>query len=141
MLLCSLYTCKFSFQERQRNVVQNHTINQQNITLNPVIYFGMEIVLYSSCNSKHLDFRSWGKPWSYLQPTTDINGTLIAYHRKMDRRWWRAQVESVGLLNLEHHIILDVRMLLVCNYIDSFERQIKQCKIVIIALSVGTLSI
>ncbi|XP_009604142.1 uncharacterized protein [Nicotiana tomentosiformis] len=35
--------------------------------------------------------RSWGKPWSYLQPTTDINGTLIAYHRKMDRRWWRAQ--------------------------------------------------
>ncbi|XP_006355916.1 uncharacterized protein [Solanum tuberosum] len=35
--------------------------------------------------------RSWGKPWSYLQPTTDINGSLIAYHRKMDRRWWRAQ--------------------------------------------------
>ncbi|KAJ8535487.1 hypothetical protein K7X08_023207 [Anisodus acutangulus] len=35
--------------------------------------------------------RSWGKPWSYLQPTTDINGSLITYHRKMDRRWWRAQ--------------------------------------------------
>ncbi|KAK4784986.1 hypothetical protein SAY86_001675 [Trapa natans] len=35
--------------------------------------------------------RQWGKPWSYLQPTTEINGSLIAYHRKMDRRWWRAQ--------------------------------------------------
>ncbi|XP_052184826.1 uncharacterized protein LOC127796628 [Diospyros lotus] len=35
--------------------------------------------------------RIWGMPWSYLQPTTDINGTLVASHRKMDRRWWRAQ--------------------------------------------------
>ncbi|XP_031278015.1 uncharacterized protein LOC116136450 isoform X1 [Pistacia vera] len=35
--------------------------------------------------------RVWGEPWSYLQPTTEINGSLIAYHRKMDRRWWRAQ--------------------------------------------------
>ncbi|KAM5561724.1 hypothetical protein ABKV19_022360 [Rosa sericea] len=35
--------------------------------------------------------RIWGDPWSHLQPTTEINGTLIAYHRKMDRRWWRAQ--------------------------------------------------
>ncbi|XP_004302101.1 PREDICTED: uncharacterized protein LOC101295143 [Fragaria vesca subsp. vesca] len=35
--------------------------------------------------------RIWGEPWSYLRPTTVINGTLIAYHRKMDRRWWRAQ--------------------------------------------------
>jgi hypothetical protein len=35
--------------------------------------------------------RVWGDPWSYLQPTTEINGTLIASHRKMDRRWWRAQ--------------------------------------------------
>lgn len=35
--------------------------------------------------------RVWGSPWSYLQPTTEVNGTLIAYHRKMDRRWWRAQ--------------------------------------------------
>lgn len=26
-----------------------------------------------------------------MQPTTDVNGSLIAYHRKMDRRWWRAQ--------------------------------------------------
>lgn len=33
----------------------------------------------------------WGRPWSYLQPTTEVNGTLIGYHRKMDRRWWRAQ--------------------------------------------------
>ncbi|KAL3520998.1 hypothetical protein ACH5RR_019147 [Cinchona calisaya] len=35
--------------------------------------------------------RLWGNPWSYMQPTTEINGTLIAYHHKMDRRWWWAQ--------------------------------------------------
>ncbi|XP_010264990.1 PREDICTED: uncharacterized protein LOC104602839 [Nelumbo nucifera] len=35
--------------------------------------------------------RIWGEPWNYLQPTTEINGSLITYHRKMDRRWWRAQ--------------------------------------------------
>lgn len=35
--------------------------------------------------------RLWGDPWSFLQPTTEINGSLIASHRKMDRRWWRAQ--------------------------------------------------
>ncbi|XP_031277999.1 uncharacterized protein LOC116136433 [Pistacia vera] len=35
--------------------------------------------------------REWGEPWSYLQPTTEVNGSLITYHRKMDRRWWRAQ--------------------------------------------------
>uniref|UniRef100_A0A2P2JRM5 Uncharacterized protein LOC105647752 n=1 Tax=Rhizophora mucronata TaxID=61149 RepID=A0A2P2JRM5_RHIMU len=35
--------------------------------------------------------RIWGDPWSYLQPTTEINGSLVAFHRKMDRRWWRAQ--------------------------------------------------
>lgn len=35
--------------------------------------------------------RKWGNPWSYLQPTTEINGSLINSHRKMDRRWWRAQ--------------------------------------------------
>lgn len=35
--------------------------------------------------------RIWGDPWSYLQPTTEINGSLIASHRKMDLRWWRAQ--------------------------------------------------
>ncbi|KAL1341641.1 hypothetical protein AAHE18_09G101400 [Arachis hypogaea] len=33
----------------------------------------------------------WGTPWSYLQPTTDVNGSLLVSHRKMDRRWWRAQ--------------------------------------------------
>jgi len=33
----------------------------------------------------------WGKPWSYMKPTTEINGSLISKHRKMDRRWWRAQ--------------------------------------------------
>ncbi|KAK6145312.1 hypothetical protein DH2020_022132 [Rehmannia glutinosa] len=35
--------------------------------------------------------RAWGSPWSILQPTTEINGSLIVHHRKMDRRWWRAQ--------------------------------------------------
>lgn len=57
--------------------------------------------------------RVWGDPWSYLQPTTEINGTLIAYHRKMDRRWWRAQAVrylmrflteyTCGLLNVARH--------------------------------------
>ncbi|KAL5726204.1 hypothetical protein ACHQM5_009265 [Ranunculus cassubicifolius] len=35
--------------------------------------------------------RVWGEPWSFLQPTTEVNGSLIRNHRKMDRRWWRAQ--------------------------------------------------
>ncbi|XP_061946431.1 uncharacterized protein LOC133670042 isoform X2 [Populus nigra] len=35
--------------------------------------------------------RVWGEPWRFLQPTTEINGSLVASHRKMDRRWWRAQ--------------------------------------------------
>ncbi|XP_039685063.1 uncharacterized protein [Medicago truncatula] len=35
--------------------------------------------------------RKWGLPWNYLQPTTSINGSLLVSHRKMDRRWWRAQ--------------------------------------------------
>ncbi|KAH6802950.1 hypothetical protein C2S51_034396 [Perilla frutescens var. frutescens] len=35
--------------------------------------------------------RAWGNPWSIMQPTTEINGSLIFHHRKMDRRWWRAQ--------------------------------------------------
>ncbi|RZC68891.1 hypothetical protein C5167_034079 [Papaver somniferum] len=33
----------------------------------------------------------WGDPWLFLQPTTEINGSLVRHHRKMDRRWWRAQ--------------------------------------------------
>ncbi|KAF1880226.1 hypothetical protein Lal_00048861 [Lupinus albus] len=48
-----------------------------------------------SYTSKHIwagpTPRKWGTPWNYMQPTTDINGTLMASHRKMDRRWWRAQ--------------------------------------------------
>ncbi|OIW13800.1 hypothetical protein TanjilG_31689 [Lupinus angustifolius] len=48
-----------------------------------------------SYTSKHIwagpTPRKWGNPWNYLQPTTDINGTLMGSHRKMDRRWWRAQ--------------------------------------------------
>ncbi|KAK9140344.1 hypothetical protein Scep_010025 [Stephania cephalantha] len=35
--------------------------------------------------------RIWGNPWVHLQPTTEINGSLITHHRKMDRRWWLAQ--------------------------------------------------
>ncbi|XP_058094661.1 uncharacterized protein LOC131240445 isoform X2 [Magnolia sinica] len=35
--------------------------------------------------------RMWGSPWNNLQPTTEIDGTLVTHHRKMDRRWWRAQ--------------------------------------------------
>ncbi|KAH7691581.1 hypothetical protein IHE45_01G008300 [Dioscorea alata] len=35
--------------------------------------------------------RVWGNPWDYLQPTTDVDGALLTHHRKMDRRWWRAQ--------------------------------------------------
>ncbi|GMN25755.1 hypothetical protein TIFTF001_001061 [Ficus carica] len=55
----------------------------------------------------------WGDPWSFLQPTTDINGRLLSYHRKMDRRWWRAQAVrylmrfqskyTCGLLNVARH--------------------------------------
>ncbi|XP_057961892.1 uncharacterized protein LOC131153543 [Malania oleifera] len=57
--------------------------------------------------------RVWGTPWSYLQPTTEINGSLVSYHRKMDRRWWRAQAVrylmrfqteyTCGLLNVARH--------------------------------------
>lgn len=57
--------------------------------------------------------RVWGDPWSYMQPTTEINGSLIVYHRKMDRRWWRSQAVRYlmrfqteymcGLLNVARH--------------------------------------
>ncbi|CAN1233994.1 hypothetical protein LINPERPRIM_LOCUS4085 [Linum perenne] len=57
--------------------------------------------------------RVWGEPWSYLQPTTEINGSLVAVHRKMDRRWWRAQAirylmrfqteYTCGLMNSARH--------------------------------------
>ncbi|XP_022744888.1 uncharacterized protein LOC111295605 isoform X2 [Durio zibethinus] len=57
--------------------------------------------------------RVWGDPWSYLQPTTEINGSLIAFHHKMDRRWWRAQAVrylmrfkteyTCGLFNIARH--------------------------------------
>ncbi|WJX80277.1 hypothetical protein P8452_63298 [Trifolium repens] len=57
--------------------------------------------------------RIWGDPWNFLQPTTDINGSLVASHRKMDRRWWRAQAVrylmrfpteyTCNLLNEERH--------------------------------------
>ncbi|RYQ90968.1 hypothetical protein Ahy_B09g096875 isoform G [Arachis hypogaea] len=41
------------------------------------------VTIKESYTSKHI--------WSYLQPTTDVNGSLLVSHRKMDRRWWRAQ--------------------------------------------------
>ncbi|GJY67966.1 hypothetical protein Tco_0470948, partial [Tanacetum coccineum] len=57
--------------------------------------------------------RLWVSPWSYMQPITEVNGTLIGYHRKMDRRWWRAQAlrylmrfqteYTCGLLNVARH--------------------------------------
>ncbi|KAI8539532.1 hypothetical protein RHMOL_Rhmol09G0190300 [Rhododendron molle] len=60
-----------------------------------------------SCN------RAWGEPWRYMQPTTDVNGTLIASHGRMGERWWRAQgvrylmrfqtEYTCNLLNAERH--------------------------------------
>ncbi|GKD15870.1 hypothetical protein Tco_1205028, partial [Tanacetum coccineum] len=60
-----------------------------------------------------LILRLWVSPWSYMQPITEVNGTLIGYHRKMDRRWWRAQAlrylmrfqteYTCGLLNVARH--------------------------------------
>ncbi|KAL0551948.1 hypothetical protein IC582_011041 [Cucumis melo] len=57
--------------------------------------------------------RAWGNPWSYLQPTTEVNGSLLSKHRKMDRRWWRAQAVRYlmrfkteymcGLMNAARH--------------------------------------
>ena len=47
-----------------------------------------------------LECRVWGEPWSYLQPTTDIDGNLLLHHRKMDRRWWRAQVQLIYIWSL-----------------------------------------
>ncbi|KAJ1692411.1 hypothetical protein LUZ63_009109 [Rhynchospora breviuscula] len=35
--------------------------------------------------------RIWGTPWRNLQSNTQIDGKLLKKHRKMDRRWWRAQ--------------------------------------------------
>nr|TKW20996.1 hypothetical protein SEVIR_4G190900v2 [Setaria viridis] len=34
----------------------------------------------------------WGEPWKYMQPTTEVNGSLIRHHRRKDTRWWIAQV-------------------------------------------------
>ncbi|EOA16419.1 hypothetical protein CARUB_v10004573mg [Capsella rubella] len=55
----------------------------------------------------------WGKAWSYMKPTTEINGSLVSSHRKMDRRWWRAQAVrylmrfqteyTCGLMNAARH--------------------------------------
>ncbi|ESQ32324.1 hypothetical protein EUTSA_v10003947mg [Eutrema salsugineum] len=62
--------------------------------------------------SRHIP-KLWGKPWTYMKPTTDINGSLISGHRKMDRRWWRAQAVrylmrfqteyTCGLMNAARH--------------------------------------
>ncbi|XP_010549668.1 PREDICTED: uncharacterized protein LOC104820771 isoform X2 [Tarenaya hassleriana] len=57
--------------------------------------------------------RLWGEPWNYMKPTTEINGSFVSVHRKMDRRWWRAQAVrylmrfqteyTCGLMNAERH--------------------------------------
>ncbi|KAE9451243.1 hypothetical protein C3L33_16879, partial [Rhododendron williamsianum] len=59
------------------------------------------------------DAEAWGEPWRYMQPTTDVNGTLIASHGRMGQRWWRAQgvrylmrfqtEYTCNLLNAERH--------------------------------------
>ncbi|XP_074292823.1 uncharacterized protein LOC141619702 [Silene latifolia] len=56
---------------------------------------------------------NWGTPWSYLQPTTEVNGSFFAFHRRMERRWWLAQVvrylmrfpseHTCHLMNVERH--------------------------------------
>ncbi|KAJ4826964.1 hypothetical protein Tsubulata_008828 [Turnera subulata] len=48
-------------------------------------------VITTKDNYASKEIWAWGSPWSYLQPTTQINGSLLVSHRKMDRRWWRAQ--------------------------------------------------
>ncbi|CAN6197963.1 unnamed protein product [Urochloa humidicola] len=57
--------------------------------------------------------RLWGEPWKYMQPTTEVNGTLIIHHRRKDMRWWIAQATrylmrfpteyTCGLLNSARH--------------------------------------
>ncbi|KAL8159668.1 hypothetical protein V2J09_001205 [Rumex salicifolius] len=49
--------------------------------------------IWAGQTPRQVNFASpkWGNPWSYLQPTTEINGSFVTSHRKMDRRWWRAQ--------------------------------------------------
>ncbi|CAN6170236.1 unnamed protein product [Urochloa humidicola] len=57
--------------------------------------------------------RLWGEPWKYMQPTTQVNGTLIRHHRRKDARWWIAQATrylmrfpteyTCGLLNSARH--------------------------------------
>ncbi|CAN6201776.1 unnamed protein product [Urochloa humidicola] len=57
--------------------------------------------------------RLWGEPWKYMQPTTEVNGTLIRHHRRKDARWWIAQATrylmrfpteyTCGLLNSGRH--------------------------------------
>ncbi|CAK8572297.1 unnamed protein product [Lathyrus sativus] len=53
------------------------------------------VTIKENYTSKHIwngpTPRKWGLPWIYLQPTTYVNGSLLISHRKMDRRWWRAQ--------------------------------------------------
>ncbi|XP_030460720.1 uncharacterized protein LOC115681009 [Syzygium oleosum] len=55
----------------------------------------------------------WGDPWTYQQPTSEINGRLISRHCEMDIRWWRAQgvrylmrfqtEYTCGLMNTARH--------------------------------------
>lgn len=65
--------------------------SQNCIMIASMLRFWKYLQLFCSYNA-NIYFRKWGLPWSYLQPTTSINGSLLVSHRKMDRRWWRAQV-------------------------------------------------
>ncbi|XP_059665719.1 uncharacterized protein LOC132311694 [Cornus florida] len=80
--------------------------------------------------------RVWGNPWSYLQPTTEINGSLIAYHRKMDRRWWRAQAVrylmrfqteyTCNLLNVARHAAFgwEAAKMVLANPVDKWPEDV-----------------
>ncbi|KAF2306987.1 hypothetical protein GH714_023048 [Hevea brasiliensis] len=48
---------------------------------------------------KAIIYRVWVDPWSYLQPTTEVNGSLLTSHRKMDLRWCRAQANDKHACN------------------------------------------
>ncbi|KAL8051487.1 hypothetical protein ABFX02_06G150700 [Erythranthe guttata] len=80
--------------------------------------------------------RRWGSPWSIMQPTTEINGSLISRHRKMDRRWWRAQAVrylmryqseyTCNLMNIARHTSLGLEAAKIVLASSSSEHRIAQ---------------
>ncbi|CAI9091498.1 OLC1v1026550C1 [Oldenlandia corymbosa var. corymbosa] len=99
-----LMESKEAQQKGMITVKENYTSKEIWAGRIPSILSGILSFVYS---------RFWGNPWSYLQPTTEVNGSLIANHRKMDRRWWRAQAVrylmrfqseyTCNLLNIARH--------------------------------------